>query len=389
VRSVTGSRATAAAAAVLAFITFVLLAQLADLRDSRIRNDEAHKISESAFFGLICRGDFHNRYWNYNNVDRTNPPVGKYVFGAAITLSGLQVPPMPTWPVLDPNMSLTKAVVARSLPYIAAVRRVSTLCVALIAAILAWLAVRTFNVAAAIVASLFFMTHYLTLLLAGYAVFDPLFILFATLLMLLATLPPTIPRWVLAGIIGGLVFQTRLNGALFFAITAIVMIIRAIRQWKGPLLGSAAFAVTSLLVNPYYWPAPVARLQLQFRDIRNLVGVLATQGAALTGLGDRLDFTMQIVFGDLQGLLFLAAAITAIAWLALRWRTLGEEWRSCALWCVLTIVAILSWLPVTFQRYLFAIVPPLCFLTGCGLAGLGAELLPKFRWRSAQTRSAA
>jgi 4-amino-4-deoxy-L-arabinose transferase-like glycosyltransferase len=366
--------------AALAFITFILIAQLTHTRAGRIRNDEALKISESAFFGLICRGDFHNQYWDYNMIDRTNPPVGKYVFGAAIALSGHQVPPVPTLAVVDPTLSLKTA--AQYQPDLAVVRRVSTLCIALIGAIMAWLAVRTFNSAAAIIASVFYMTHYLTLFLSGYALFDPIFILFATLLMLIATLPPTVPRWILAGVIGGLVFQTRLNGALFFAITAIVMFVRAIRQWKGPLLGGATFAVTALLVNPYYWPAPAARLQRQFHDIRDMLDWhIAVVHEGFTGIGDKLNYTVQIVFGDLQGLLFLAAIIVAIAWLALRWRTLGEMWRWCALWSVLTIVIMLAWLPVTFQRYLFAIVPPLCYLTGCGLAGFGAELLPKFRWR--------
>jgi 4-amino-4-deoxy-L-arabinose transferase-like glycosyltransferase len=380
-RIVGASRRAAIAMAVLAFVTFLLEAQLFNLRDNWLKNDEAHKISESAFFGLVCHGDFFNPYWSYNNIDRTNPPVGKYVFGAAIALSGLKVPSMPTWPVLDPSMTFSKAVAARARPYLAAVRRVSTLCVALIAALLAWLATRTFNVVAAIIASLFFMTHYLTLLLSGYAVFDPIFILFATLLMLLATLPPTIPRWILAGIIGGLVFQTRLNGALFFAVTAVVMISRAIREWKGPLLGSATFALTTLLVNPYYWPSPIARLQQQFRDIQHVLDVVTAADGSLTGVGDRLDFTVQIVFGDVQGFFFLAAFVTAAVWLALRWRTLSEMCRWCAVWSVLMTVVFLAWLPIMFQRYLYAIVPPLCYLTGCGLAGLAAELQPKFRWR--------
>ncbi|HJW94414.1 MAG TPA: hypothetical protein VJ901_12425 [Thermoanaerobaculia bacterium] len=370
------------AIAALAFIAFLLFAQLTHVREGRSRNDEILKISESAFFGLICRGDFHNQYWTYNIIDRTNPPVGKYAFGAAIELSGRHVPPMPTLSVIDPTCSYYGAEAAPYEPYLPAVRLLCTLCVALIAALVAWLAARTFNVAAAIIASAFFITHYLTSFIAGYAVFDALFILFATLLMLLAALPPATSRWALAGLIGALAFQTRLNGALFFAVTAIVLFIRARREWKGPLLGTATFAVTALLVNPYYWPSPVARLQQQFRDIRQLLDFHLAIGEGFKGAGDKLDFIIQCVFGDLQGLLFLAAAIVAVAWLALRWRTCNEMWRSCALWCVLTIAAIFFWLPVQWQRYPFAIVPPLCYLTGCGLAGFGAELFAKFTWRS-------
>lgn len=369
----------AAATAALAFLLIIVLVQAAGARRGPFRIDETLKISESAFFGLICQGDFQNAYWSHNIGDRTNPPVGKYAFGAAIALSGSKVPPMPTLDVLSPDaqvpMLYPEPLAAPYLPYLATVRKVSTLCVALIAAILAWLTARTLNLVAAVIALAFFSTNYVTQILWGTAVFDPLFILFATLLMLLAMRPPNAWRWMLAGVLGALAFQTRLNGALFFVITAIVMISRTVRQWKGPVLGAAAFALTALAVNPYYWPAPFTRLGQQFADIQKLLDSLR----GFKSLGDKLDFIFQIVFGDLSGLLLLFAAIIGIAWLALRWRASNEELRSCALWSVLTIIVFVTWIPVPFPRYLFAIVPPLCYLAGCGLAGFGEELLRRAR----------
>ena len=89
------------------------------------------------------------------------------------------------------------------------------------------------------------------------------------------------------------------------------MFSRAIRQWKGPLLAGATFAVTAFFVNPYYWPAPVARLQRQFSDIRRVLDQRLAIGEGISGIGNKVNYTMQIVFGDLQGLLFFAAAIPA------------------------------------------------------------------------------
>ena len=55
-------------------------------------NDEAHKIASSYFFELFFeRHDFKNPVWTEDFYARTNPPVGKYIFGAALAANGYRV----------------------------------------------------------------------------------------------------------------------------------------------------------------------------------------------------------------------------------------------------------------------------------------------------------
>ena len=54
--------------------------------------DEAHKIATSYFFQLFFeRHDFKNPLWTEDFYARTNPPVGKYIFGAVLAANGHRV----------------------------------------------------------------------------------------------------------------------------------------------------------------------------------------------------------------------------------------------------------------------------------------------------------
>ncbi len=51
--------------------------------------DEAHKLGEAYFFDLFFRQhDLHDPAWSSDFYARTNPPVAKYIFGAALALTG-------------------------------------------------------------------------------------------------------------------------------------------------------------------------------------------------------------------------------------------------------------------------------------------------------------
>lgn len=54
--------------------------------------DEAHKISETFYWHLIVQEkDIHNRAWEEDFYARTNPPVGKYIFGAVLAANHQQI----------------------------------------------------------------------------------------------------------------------------------------------------------------------------------------------------------------------------------------------------------------------------------------------------------
>src|SRR5439155_1765407 len=54
--------------------------------------DEAHKLSESYYYHLFFeQGAWRHADWQADFYARTNPPVAKYVFGAALAAAGLHV----------------------------------------------------------------------------------------------------------------------------------------------------------------------------------------------------------------------------------------------------------------------------------------------------------
>jgi hypothetical protein len=54
--------------------------------------DEAHKIAETYFWHLFFeQRDLRNPAWSADFYARTNPPVGKYIFGAALAVAGYHV----------------------------------------------------------------------------------------------------------------------------------------------------------------------------------------------------------------------------------------------------------------------------------------------------------
>jgi 4-amino-4-deoxy-L-arabinose transferase-like glycosyltransferase len=389
--------------AILAFAAVFTTVGLTGAARGGFRIDEAHKLSETPFFGLWMNGQWHHPAWFADLVDRTNPPVGKYAFGAAIRATGQQLPSLPTLgarsvdhyvPPLHPP-----EVAEPYRPYLPAARRVSTLATALFAALIAWSAARTNGVIAAAIASLLLLTNYATQLLWATAVFDPLLVLFVTLMLPLAMLATKrramlITSLALLGIVGAFAFQTRLNGLLFFAITFVIVAVYALlRGFRrelliGTIASSILFAGVTLLLNPYYWSRPVAststtefagdrtlltpahRLQLQLRDARVLLETPHVKGAALHSVSERTRFLVEIVFGDLAGLfLFLGSALGLIE-LALRWRAHDDAYRLAAIWCAASAMLFVVSLPLAWPRYLLVVVPPLSYLAGNGYSAV-------------------
>jgi hypothetical protein len=371
------------AALILAAVTLLLVPLLAIRTGAArgdVRIDEAHKISESAFFPLWMRLDFRNPAWTADIVDRSNPPVGKYLFGLSIVLSGQRVPNLPTLsiyagdglvpPLFPPELSRPYE------QFLPAGRRVAIACTALIAAIVTWCTARIAGPIGATVAVVFLLTHFLTRIYGATAIFDPILALFATILLAIAasaagarTRMRFAALMTAAGVAGALAFQTRLNGLLFFVVTLLVVLLIP-RTRSDTIIGfaaaSAAFVIVTLAVNPYYWPSPVTRFASQLSDLRVL---LSRCGGRLTTLAAKVGFAWEIVCGDLQGLLLLLAAIAGVAALVVRWRNLARLDRLVGAWSVITIVAFIVWMPVPVQRYLLVTIPPLCCLSALGFSG--------------------
>jgi len=363
------------AAPIISIITFVLILLLASWTGAArggFRIDEAHKISESAFFPLWLHPS--DPAWTANITDRSNPPVGKYLFGLAIVLSGQRVPPLPTLSIYAGDGLVPPLFSAElSRPYahfLPATREVAIICTALVGAIIAWCATRIGGPIGAAIAVALFLTNFLTLTYGATAIFDPILTLFATALLAMASVSAkTRMRFVVlmaaVGVVGALAFQTRLNGLLFFAVTFVVLMTRPDRI-IGAAVATIAFLIVTLAVNPYYWPNPITR----FRDQVGDLGVLLSRaGGHLTTLGAKSEYSFQVVCGDIAGLLLLFAATAGVATLIVRWRTLPERDRLIGVWSLITVVAFVIWMPVPVPRYLLVTVPPLCCLAAIGYTG--------------------
>ena len=378
--------ATANIALLLASLVLIIVPLLAIATHATgggFRIDEAHKLSESAFFPLWLRLDVRNAAWTADLIDRSNPPVGKYLFGLAIVLAGQRVPPLPTLSGHTDETGLVPPLFSSELsrPYakfLPAGRWAAVVCTTLVAAIVAWCAARIAGIAAAAVVVGLMLTQFLTRTYGATAIFDPILALFATLLLWIAVVAADVrtrrrfvPLMIAAGIVGALAFQTRLNGLLFFAVTALLMIAipRSLAdKIAGASAAALAFIAVTLAVNPYYWPSPVARFASQVQDLH----VLVLRGRRLTTLGVKLWFAAEELCGDVPGMILILAAAGGIATLLVLWRKLANRDRVAGMWSVITIATFVAWIPVPYGRYFLAIIPPLCCLAAIAFRGATA-----------------
>jgi 4-amino-4-deoxy-L-arabinose transferase-like glycosyltransferase len=356
------------------------------------RVDEAHKISETAFFGVWLRGDAGNVAWFATIIDRTNPPAGKYAFGLAILLSGRELPSLPTLAVHSPDGNIPpthgQALSAPYRPLLPAARSVSALATALTAALLAVVLARYHGWIAAVAACALFSLNFLTREYAATAVFDPLFALFFTACLALTAAASTrrlVSSAALVGIVTALAFQTRLNGLLAFVISMPFLWL-ALRRGRALGIATAVFVAATLFLNPFYWSTPAAavapfsshggplrpaeRLLQQKQDLERLAAPLQEAPAEGRGIGGRVRYLCEMVMSELSGVLLMLGAVAGGLLLAVRRRLLAPNLRLALLMSGVVIATMVVTLPLPWPRYLLVAIPPLALLGGFGTAEL-------------------
>jgi len=381
----------------LAFALSGIILSLWAVNDERFRIDEAHKISETRFYRLLESGDFHNPDWLRHPVDRSNPPLGKFLFGLSMRLHGVELPAdlkvaryLEERQIHEPPGEVNVLYRLALTP----IRRVSLVSASLIAAILFWAASRLAGTLAAILTTCLYLGSDLTLGYARSGVFDPLLTMMAT-----ATLIPLVLLWerkgagwvwpsIGAGAAAGLASQVRLSGAIVFAgiIGVTVLLIVSTQRWSHLRITAVAALSAILLatgINPFYWatspsgsglaaelsgdqllPFRIAiRYQIQFQDLSNILR--ETAGAeSLSFIGKWRFFTEQVT-GDWSGLLMLLGACLAIGALFLRaLRT--PDLLFASVWTLSIIATFLIWLPLSWPRYGVFVVPMMALLGGMG-----------------------
>jgi 4-amino-4-deoxy-L-arabinose transferase-like glycosyltransferase len=389
----------ATATAIAALSLFLTLASGRQRGDFRI--DEAHKLSETYYLRLLARRDFSNPGWFVSQVERANPPAGKYLLGAAIRAGGLELPRdlEVASRVNHGQLYPPSAALEQYRDYLAPTRMFIAIVTALTAALVFLLGAELNGLWCGIIAALLYATSFLTEAFSATASFDPLLTFFVTLaavptLLVLRT-ESAAPHTLLAaaaGIVCSLAFGTRVTGlmslAAVFAMLGVWGLLskRIARAAALALVAGLSCAFAAITMNPYYWarstdPAVppelrgveslpgrvVHRTILQLRDLKTLEARDLHEQAHLLGLA-KPRFVAEYVFGDLTGMTILAGLALFAVRLALRREATTAQWVLFA-WCAAIIIILTGWLPLGYPRYVLVTIPPFTLLAAMGWSG--------------------
>jgi 4-amino-4-deoxy-L-arabinose transferase-like glycosyltransferase len=384
--------------AVLVFAASLTYTLASGRQHGDFRIDEAHKLSETYYFRLLRQGQLHHPDWFRSLVERINPPLGKYLFGAAIATAGL---PLPTDLTVAERVNHGQhyppaAVVQQYRDYLEPARTFIALITGLTAALVFLLGFEMGGLSCGIIAALLYATSFLTEAFSATASFDPLLSFFVALaavpaLMILRTESAALqaPLAAAAGIAGGAAFSIRVTGlialAAVFAMLAIwgLMSERTARAAALAIVAGFSCAVLAIAVNPYYWatssdptvplefrsadPLPqriLDRGMRQLRDLKSMEARELREQFPLRGL-DKARFVSEYVFGDLVGMAILAGVAFLILRLALR-RQAKIEQLALVTWSAAIIVILTAWLPLGYPRYVLVAIPPFALLAALG-----------------------
>lgn len=386
-----------ASLAVFAAVLIFLISSGRDQGDLRI--DEAHKIADTYFFHLLRTADFSNPDWFRHIADRTNPPVGKFLFGLSASLSGAALPEDLSLRVEQPDGSLGQKLRGDPREFdevLLAARRVSMIATAGTAAVVFSVAAFAGGFAAGAIAAVLYLAHYLTATFSATAVYDPLltfFIALSALPLIHLTTTPSRRRLLLsavaAGVFGAAAFQTRLSGLLGIAVLlALFLAMWIASRRRDPivftLVAAGVFVVVSAAINPFYWAVPrsgtapvigsdealplriSSRFGHQLAELSELLDRQSRNQEMLDSVGSKAQFAAEIALGDLTGMLALLGWGIATFFLATGRSIRRAPSTAVLVWSGLIIALLIVWIPLAWPRYMLAAIPALAIGGGAG-----------------------
>jgi hypothetical protein len=400
------SRKTAAFfLAAVAFVATFLLANRGVKRGAWV-GDERHKIAESYYVLPLERADWGDPFWYRSAIERTNPPVGKYVYGFSIQLHGMTVPkdPLIWWTGPRTEFQLPPEREKAYAPLLVATRRVAVVAIAAIVAALVWTSLEYGGFIALLVVLLALSGHYLTRTLSNEGVFDMLQTALMTFAVLIAvrtcTSGETAMRRAIAGCgcaaaLMALAFQVRLNGIL--GVTAIaIAILASAWTWRAKIVVSSCaaltFIVVAILVNPYYWsvsrPSPgVAelftrresivlriphRFTRQLADVNPIVNSLEPEDI-LQSPAEKAYVVLTTLASGKAGKL-ICGGLLLMLYFSFRSKTPRRDRILFASTAALVVVVAL-WIPISWPRYVYPVIPLCCLCAGIGFQRAASALL--------------
>jgi len=367
------------------------------------RIDEVHKLAETVFLRHAMAGEFSHPDWFSDPVERANPPVGKFLFGLAVRVAGLDLP-RDLSVAEETNHGQTQPPPGEAVHYRQMLRPVRTLVLLVTAAtamVVYLLGATAGGTGCGLLAAVLYLGAFLPQAFSATAVFDPLLTLFVAAAILPVVAINLAGRWLAlvlrsvgAGLLGALAFQTRLSGLVALGGVWVVLMIRAVGQrrvGRGATLAvvaTAATLVAGTAANLYYWAVPpagsvpenvraaqalplriVERYEIQMEDLAALLRREQAVQPPLRGLAGRAQFGAEYLVGDLVGLATLLGIAAAVAIAAVR-RSLPAPKVVLLGWAAAIFMAIVFWLPVPYPRYLLVVVPPLALAAACGWTAL-------------------
>jgi hypothetical protein len=282
--------------------------------------DEAHKIAETHFWRLFAvERSWANPLWTTDFYARTNPPVAKYVFGAALSLSGAGIGDHDLQRQFERHWRQPARL--RSLvpdEQLRTTRTTGILFAALTAGLLFLSAHAVAGWTAALMAPLLFLGNPAVAARLRLGLADPILLFLLTLMLPLtaraARSLAAVGRWpmgrrafgmarvaVLPGLVVGLAAGTRVNGALAGLFLAGGLLLAALPGERaglarrlaqaGLVLGLAGLIAVSVFaaLNPWYHNEPLTRIVETLHLYRDwTVKQFVEPGGALLTVRERL-----------------------------------------------------------------------------------------------------
>lgn len=388
--------------------------------------DETHwTMSSQEAFRLVRSGELFDAEWTDEFYFRTQPQVGKWLIGATLAGFGLTshrtvdedgVPVRLVreydWQ-LSPEDNAFKGNVPDSLTI--TVGRLPGALAGWLTALMIWWAARRAGLATAgLVAAVLLSSHPLWLAHSRRVGMDSISLMFGLASGLLVIRGSRMRgsswlAWVAAGLCGALAVGTKYTGA-YAGLAGVIPVAFAVKRnlngartrvIGGLALAAAVVAAVFIALNPSLYPNPVQGIdesieffQTQSAHMRATYPVFSNpllvafeivdRAIWWTGYPDVTDTTMPhslrpgsygtpiVAFAAAGALLGL---ITRGSW---RPRYSSTRWRvlvTVALgWFAMTFLLLTASLPIWWERWHLAIIPPLCVLAGGGLALAGPRV---------------
>ncbi len=382
------------------------------------RIDEAHKLAETVYLRHALDGAFGHPDWFSDPVERSNPAVGKFLFGFAVRLAGLELPRDLSVARVT-NRGQTRLPAAEAATYREMLRPARILVLVVTAATAATvfaLGAWGGGIACGLLAAFLYLASFLTQVFSATAVFDPLLTLFVTAAILPVVSPnlsgqrgPLFLRAAAAGVLCAFAFQTRLTGLVALGGIGVVLGIGAITQRRlRRALGMALIAAAVTLgvgtaVNPYYWGVPPAgsvaddvraagalplrifeRYEIQLGDLHSILRRDQAVHPPADSLTTKAEFAFEYLFGDLVGLAVVLGIATGFAVAGLR-RSLPRAQLVLLGWAASVAGAIFLWLPLLYPRYLLVVVPAVAIAGALGWTALARAFVEVVKRRRTGT----